>query len=99
LNIRDRATELAALRATGWTDPELGRLVGYEGLLLGGLGALTGAALGVAGAAWLVGDVPGALLLVAGLTAAGGVLLTAGAALAPATLLRRLPTARLLAEE
>ncbi|MFI7487248.1 FtsX-like permease family protein [Micromonospora echinaurantiaca] len=99
LNIRDRATELAALRATGWTDPELGRLIGYEGLLLGALGALTGAALGVAGAAWLVGDVPGPLLLVAGLTAAGGVLLTAAAALAPATLLHRLPTARLLAEE
>ncbi|MFI7487250.1 FtsX-like permease family protein [Micromonospora echinaurantiaca] len=99
LNIRDRATELATLRATGWTDPELGRLIGYEGLLLGALGALTGAALGVAGAAWLVGDVPGPLLLVAGLTAAGGVLLTAAAALAPATLLHRLPTARLLAEE
>ncbi|MDO3702534.1 ABC transporter permease [Micromonospora sp. C28SCA-DRY-2] len=99
LNIRDRANELAALRATGWTDPELGRLVGYEGLLLGALGALAGAGLGVGGAAWLVGDVPGALVLVAGLTAAGGVLLTATAALAPATLLHRLPTARLLAEE
>ncbi|MEV4541784.1 FtsX-like permease family protein [Micromonospora echinaurantiaca] len=99
LNIRDRATELAALRATGWTDLALGRLIGYEGLLLGALGALTGAGLGVAGAAWLVGDVPGALVLVAGLTAAGGVLLTAAAALAPATLLRRLPAARLLAEE
>ncbi|MGS2613752.1 FtsX-like permease family protein, partial [Micromonospora sp. LZ34] len=99
LNIRDRAAELAALRATGWTDLALGRLVGYEGLLLGGLGALAGAGLGVAGAAWLVGDVPAALVLVAGLTAVGGVLLTAGAALAPAALLRRLPTARLLAEE
>ncbi|MGS2613370.1 FtsX-like permease family protein [Micromonospora sp. LZ34] len=99
LNIRDRATELAALRATGWTDPELGRLIGYEGLLLGTLGAFTGAGLGTAGAAWLVGDVPGALVLVAGLTAATGVLLTAAAALAPATLLHRLPTARLLAEE
>ncbi|SCG35204.1 FtsX-like permease family protein [Micromonospora echinaurantiaca] len=99
LNIRDRATELAALRATGWTDLELGRLIGYEGLLLGTLGALTGAALGMTGAAWLVGDLPGALILVAGLTAASGVLLTATAALAPATLLRRLPTARLLAEE
>ncbi|MDO3702532.1 ABC transporter permease [Micromonospora sp. C28SCA-DRY-2] len=99
LNIRDRANELAALRATGWTDPELGRLIGYEGVLLGALGALTGAALGMTGAAWLVEAIPGALVLVAGLTAAGGVLLTATAALAPATLLHRLPTARLLAEE
>ncbi|NES31078.1 FtsX-like permease family protein [Micromonospora terminaliae] len=99
LNIRDRAAELATLRATGWTDLALGRLVGYEGLLLGGLGALAGAGLGTGGAAWLVGDVPGALVLVAAVTAAGGVLLTAGAALAPAALLRRLPTARLLAEE
>ncbi len=99
LNIRDRATELAALCATGWTDTALSRLVGYEALLLGLLGALTGAGLGLAGAAWLVGGIPPGLLLVAAGTAAAGTLLSAAAALIPTVLLRRLPTARLLAEE
>ncbi len=63
------------------------------------LGAVIGAALGLGGAAWLVGEVTGTLILVAGLTAAGGILATVLAALVPAALLRRLPTARLLAEE
>ncbi|MEU2613505.1 FtsX-like permease family protein [Micromonospora sp. NPDC007271] len=99
LNIRDRAAELSTLRATGWTDAALGRLIGYEGLLLGTLGALTGAGLGLAGAAWLVGELPAALVLVAATVALAGVLVTCLAALVPAALLRRLPTARLLAEE
>ncbi|GAA4571511.1 hypothetical protein GCM10023176_32400 [Micromonospora coerulea] len=99
LNIRDRAAELATLRAIGWTDAALGRLIGYEGLALGLLGALSGAALGLAGAAWLVGDLPAVLVLVAALVAATGVLVTCVAALVPAALLRRIPTARLLAEE
>ncbi|KKK05233.1 FtsX-like permease family protein [Micromonospora sp. HK10] len=99
LNIRDRGAELATLRATGWTDAALGRLVGYEAFLLGALGAVTGAGLGLAGAAGLVGELPAALLRVAATVAAAGVLVTCLAALVPAALLRRLPTARLLAEE
>ncbi|WP_405091204.1 ABC transporter permease [Micromonospora sp. NBC_01392] len=99
LDVRDRATELATLRATGWTDGALARLIGYQALLLGGLGATAGGGLGLAGAAWLVGDVPAALVTVAALVALAGVLLTCLAALVPAGLLRRLPTARLLAEE
>ncbi|WP_343449158.1 FtsX-like permease family protein [Micromonospora oryzae] len=99
LNIRDRAAELATLRAVGWTDAALARLIGYEGFLLGVLGALAGAALGLGGAAWLVGGLPGALVLVAATVAGAGVLVTCAAALVPAALLRRLPTARLLTEE
>ncbi|MCW3841718.1 ABC transporter permease [Micromonospora yasonensis] len=99
LNVRDRAAELATLRATGWTDAALGRLVGYEGFLLGMLGALTGAGLGLGGAAWLVGELPSALVMVAATVALAGLLVTCLAALVPAALLRRLPTARLLAEE
>ncbi|MGR6319990.1 ABC transporter permease [Micromonospora soli] len=99
LNIRDRAAELATLRATGWTDTALARLVGYEGFLLGALGALAGAGLGLGGAAWLVGDLPAALVTVAATVALAGVLVTCLAALVPAALLRRLPTAQLLAEE
>ncbi|OKI50440.1 FtsX-like permease family protein [Micromonospora sp. CB01531] len=99
LNIRDRAAELATLRATGWTDGALRRLIGYEGLLLGALGALTGASLGLGGAAWLVGELPPSLLLVTAAVALAGMLVTCLAALVPAALLHRLPTARLLAEE
>jgi ABC-type antimicrobial peptide transport system permease subunit len=99
LNIRDRAAELATLRAVGWSDAALGRLIAYEGLALGLLGAVTGAGLGLAGAAWLVGALPGTLVAVAVSVAAAGVLVTSVAALVPAALLRRLPTARLLAEE
>ncbi|MET8044556.1 FtsX-like permease family protein [Micromonospora sp. NPDC005215] len=99
LNVRDRAAELSTLRAIGWTDAALSRLVGYEGLLIGALGAVAGAGLGLAGAAWLVGALPAALVLVAAAVALGGVLLTCLAALVPAAMLRRLPTARLLAEE
>jgi hypothetical protein len=72
----DRAGELAALRAVGWTDGALARLVGYKGAAIGVLGAAIGSALGLGGAAWLVGDVPGTLILVAGAAAAGGILAT-----------------------
>ncbi|NES31080.1 hypothetical protein GCE86_21850 [Micromonospora terminaliae] len=61
--------------------------------------AVTGAGLGLGGAAWLVGDVPAALVAVAAAVALAGLLVTCLAALVPAALMRRLPTARLLAEE
>ncbi|MEV4710325.1 FtsX-like permease family protein [Micromonospora sp. NPDC049374] len=99
LNIRDRARELATLRAIGWTDTLLSRLITYEGLLLGLLGAAAGAALGLAGTTWLVGELPQNLLLVTVLVAVVGTAVTCLAALIPAHLLRRLPTAQLLAEE
>ncbi|MET7968010.1 FtsX-like permease family protein [Micromonospora sp. NPDC005305] len=99
LGIRDRAAELATLRAIGWTEATLGRLVCYEGLALGVLGAVTGALLGLLGTVGLIGSLPGSLLLVAVATAAVGTVVSCLAALLPATLLRRLSTARLLAEE
>jgi ABC-type antimicrobial peptide transport system permease subunit len=99
LNIRERAAELATLRAIGWTDAGLSRLVSYEGLGLGALGAIAGAAAGLGAAAWLVGEIPARLALVAGLTAATGTLVAGLASAVPAILLRRIPTARLLAEE
>jgi ABC-type antimicrobial peptide transport system permease subunit len=99
LNIRERSAELATLGAVGWSDRALARLVAYEGALLGVLGALGGAAVGLAGTAWLVGEVPAGLIQVAAGTAFVGTLLACLAALVPAALIRRLPTARLLAQE
>ncbi|MFI5916587.1 FtsX-like permease family protein [Dactylosporangium sp. NPDC051541] len=99
LNIRDRSAELATLRATGWTAGALGRLVAAEGFGIGVLGGLTGAGLGLGGAAWLVGSVTLGLLWTAAAALVAGALVATVAAIVPALLLQRLPTARLLAEE
>ncbi|MEV6927254.1 FtsX-like permease family protein [Dactylosporangium sp. NPDC051485] len=99
LNIRDRSAELATLRATGWTAGALGRLVAAEGFGIGALGGLLGGGLGLGGAAWLVGEVTTGLIWTAVAALVAGALVATTAALVPALLLQRLPTARLLAEE
>jgi putative ABC transport system permease protein len=99
LNIRDRAAELAALRATGWPDAALIRLVVAEGGGIGLLGGILGAAIGLGVAALLVDAVSGLLLATAGAAAVAGTLAAVFAAVAPALLIRRLPTAHLLTEE
>ncbi|MFE0629326.1 FtsX-like permease family protein [Streptomyces sp. NPDC058864] len=48
LSMRERAADLAVLRATGWTTRELARLSYYEGALLAVLGGLAGAVTGLA---------------------------------------------------
>ncbi len=70
-----------------------------DGAVIGAAGSLAGAALGLAGAAELAGQLPPGLLGAAAAAAGAGVLVTVGAALLPAQLLRRLPAAHLLAEE
>ena len=99
INIRERAAELATMRALGWSDRTLARLVITEGTLIGLAGSTAGTALGLAGAAMFAGQLP-ARLLVAGLAAVViGTAVTVAAATLPAQLLRRLPAALLLAEE
>jgi putative ABC transport system permease protein len=99
LNLRERAGELATLEAGGWDDRALGRLVAFEGLWIGGLGALAGAAAGLAGAALFADAIPAALVLTSLAAAAAGILLAAVAALLPAIWLRRTPIVPLLAGE
>jgi putative ABC transport system permease protein len=99
LNIRERAPELATIRSLGWRESALARLVITEGAAIGLLGSLTGAGLGLAMTAWFAGQVTHQLIAVAVATAAIGLVITAIAAVVPAALLRRLPTAHLLAEE
>ena len=99
LNIRERAAELATLRSFGWHDSTLARLVITEGTIIGLIGSLAGAGLGLGGAAWFAGQLPARLLAIAAAAVAAGIIITAAAALLPAALLRRLPTAHLLAEE
>ena len=99
LNIRERAAELATMRSFGWHDSTLARLVITEGTIIGLVGSLAGAGLGLGGAAWFAGQLPARLLAIAAAAVAAGIIITAAAALLPAALLRRLPTAHLLAEE
>jgi putative ABC transport system permease protein len=99
LNIRERAAELATMASFGWRDAALARLVITEGAIIGVTGSLAGAGLGLAGAAWFAGALPARLLAIAAAAVAAGIITTAAAALLPAALLRRLPTAHLLAEE
>jgi len=99
ISITERAPELATLRAFGWPEAALRRMVITEGALTGLAGSVAGAALGLAGAALFARQLPPLLLAAAGAAAVAGVLVTAVAALLPAHLLRRLPAARLLAQE
>jgi ABC-type lipoprotein release transport system permease subunit len=88
LNLRERAPELATLRATGWRDGHVVRLILLEGIGLGLLGSAVGLGIGL-----LVGTellpVPVQPLLAGGGIAAGAGI---GAALIAATL----PTAQAL---
>lgn len=99
LSIRDRAAELATLRATGWSEAALRRLVGWEAVGIGVIGSVVGAATGLAAAAAFATGLSLALWTTAAAAAAAGVVLAALASVVPAALLRRLPTAPLLAQE
>jgi putative ABC transport system permease protein len=99
LNITERAAELATISSFGWRDGALARLVITEGAIIGVTGSLIGAGIGLGAAAWFAGQLPARLLLIAAAAVAAGIIITATAALLPAALLRRLPTAHLLAEE
>ena len=99
LNITERSAELAAIRAFGWRESTLSRLVITEGVIIGLAGSLAGAAIGLSAAAVFAGQAPGSLYLVAAAAAGAGVLVTATAAFLPARALRHLPAAHLLAAD
>ena len=99
ISITERAPELATIRAFGWPERALRRMVITEGALAGIAGSVIGAVIGLAGAAVFAGQLPPLLYAAAGTAAAVGMLVTCAAALLPAHLLRRLPAAQLLAQE
>ncbi|MGI5237917.1 ABC transporter permease [Dactylosporangium sp. CA-139066] len=99
VNIRERAAEFALLGAVGWADSPLSRLAVYEALAIGTLGAAAGAGTALGTAALLDSNLTATSYIVAAAAAVGGALLAIAAALLPVRSLRRLPTARLLAEE
>jgi ABC-type antimicrobial peptide transport system permease subunit len=99
LNITERSAELATIRAFGWPESTLSRLVVTEGVIIGLAGSLAGAAIGLGAAAAFAGQAPGPLYLVAAAAVVLGVLVTAAAALLPAQALRHLPAAHLLSAD
>lgn len=99
INVRERSAELAALWASGWSNRALLRLVGYEGLGIGVLGAVLGAGAGLLGVLWYTGQLNQDMLWLAATVAAGAVAVAGLAAMVPALLLRRFPLSTLLAEE
>jgi putative ABC transport system permease protein len=98
LNIRERAAEFVTLSASGWGKIQLGELVTLEGLSIGLLGSLLGAATGLV-VALVIAGTSSSLLLAAGLAAIGGSLLALLASLVPASLISRLAPPGVLAEE
>lgn len=100
LNVRERSGELAALRACGWTEFAIGRLVAYEGVFLGVIGAALGAAAGLYGVQRFVGgEAPPRLIVATAVAAGAGVVLTALASVLSAIAARTQPMGAALAEE
>jgi putative ABC transport system permease protein len=99
LTVQERAAELATLRALGWSERSVARLVVTEGVVLGIAGAVVGVIIGLAGAALLAHQLPGRVWAVAAAVGVGAVALAALAALVPTLAVSRVPTNSLLAEE
>lgn len=103
LSQRERAADLAVLRATGWSNRELARLTLFEGAGLALLGGLTGA---VAGLVTVVvigqGVLEGRLLMVGGaalLATLAAVGLVCGVLSVPIRVMSRIAPAQLLAAD
>ncbi len=99
LNIRERLTELATLRALGWHETTLAQLITTEGAGMGLVGSIAGAAAGLAAAAAFTGSLASQLFTAAIVSAVTGTLIATLAAVAPASLLGRLASPQALAEE
>jgi ABC-type antimicrobial peptide transport system permease subunit len=99
LNLRERAPEFVTLRASGWSGRRLAELVALEGLGLGLLGSVSGAATGVAIARAIGRTSYGAVLTSGAIAAAGGLLAALIASVVPSLLVARLASPAVLAEE
>jgi predicted lysophospholipase L1 biosynthesis ABC-type transport system permease subunit len=99
INIRERSGEYALLHATGWEDSALFRLLLTEAAAMATVGALVGGGLAIGAVTAFTGEFPAELAFAALGVSVGAVLFTLAAALIPALALRRIPAARLLAED
>lgn len=100
LNVRERAGEIATLRATGWSTGAVIRLIAWEGVGIGLLGALAGTVTGLVAIAAITGDALTATTLTAAGFGAGAAILSALiAACVPAWTIGRSPITQNLGEE
>jgi hypothetical protein len=99
INIRERSGEYALLHATGWDDSALTRLLLTEAATMATVGAVVGGGVAIGAVTAFSGIFPRELALAALGVGAVAVLFTLAAALIPALALRRIPAARLLAED
>lgn len=98
LTVRERASEIVTLKATGWADRHLTRATLLEAAAITALGALPGAGIALAAAAAL--GAPVGLTAVAAATAVTiGALLVLAFAAVPARAAGRTPIAAALAED
>jgi putative ABC transport system permease protein len=99
LNVRERAAELVTLKTLGWSDREVAAVVGLEGVALGVVGSVAGAAAGLGFSALLLGVAVGPLAAAAGIAIGAGAAAAALASLLPLTQIRRLAPPAVLAAE
>lgn len=99
LNVRERAAELVTLQTLGWSDREVAALVALEGIALGVVGSVAGAAAGLGFSALLLGVAVGPLAAAAGIAIGAGAAAAALASLLPLTQIRRLAPPAVLAAE
>ena len=99
LSVTDDAREFAALTAVGWHDRALTSVVVTQGSVVGVAGSLVGAVVALASTAVLAGQLTWQLVATAAEISVAATVLCACVGLLPASALRRLPTARLLAQE
>ncbi|GIJ12035.1 hypothetical protein Van01_52490 [Micromonospora andamanensis] len=98
LNISERAAEFALFGAVGWSDGMLNRLVVVEAIGMGVIGGTLGAAAGLGGAAAFAGGMTAPIVWCSVAALVSGVAVSAVSVVVPIAMLRRLPTAQLLAE-
>lgn len=98
LNLRERSGEFATLRTVGWGERHLASIVALEGLGLGLIGSVAGAAIGII-AGLQLGVPVSSLLASGGVAAAGGLTVALVASLVPMARLARLTPATVLADE
>lgn len=98
MNLRERAAELVTLRASGWREGHLVRMVAVEGLGIGLLGSIPGATVGI-GLSAVVGGSPDGVALAGFIAAVAGTGVTLLASLLPASLISRMTPPTVLAEE
>jgi ABC-type antimicrobial peptide transport system permease subunit len=99
LNVRERAAEYTVLRCAGWREATIARLIVTEIIGIAAIGALIGAGAGLAATAELANRLPGGIINTAVLAGAVSVAVAALAGVIPIVALRRLPAARVLAQD